>query len=232
MTGAPIAASPRPALTPSRRPRLAFLAATSLSVLKPRFRKALRPIAARLAKAGVTANQVTVASLAGSLLVSALLYLANNPRLFVILPIWLLARMACATIDGTLAIEFGQKSRLGGILNEAGDIISDVALFLPLLSVAPFSAPAIALLIVLTLASELAGISGSMLGSTRRLEGPLGKADRSIVLAVLAIAIATLDGLPDRASMVVPVLCLGLVMTVWNRVRFALAEPCTDGDPR
>ena len=49
---------------------------------------------------------------------------AANHRLFVILPVWLVARTACATIDGTLAIEFGQKSRVGSILNEAGDIIS------------------------------------------------------------------------------------------------------------
>jgi hypothetical protein len=114
-------------------PRLAFLAATSLTFLKPLLRKALRPVAARLYEAGVTANQVTLTSLVGSVLVGAFLCrFAAHSVLFAILPAWLVARTAFAAIDGTLAIEFGQKSRLGGILNEAGDVVSDIALFLPL----------------------------------------------------------------------------------------------------
>jgi CDP-diacylglycerol--glycerol-3-phosphate 3-phosphatidyltransferase len=48
--------------------------------------------------------------------------------------------MARATIDGTLAIDFGRKSRLGGILNEVGDVVSDVVLLVPLAFVAPFTA--------------------------------------------------------------------------------------------
>jgi CDP-diacylglycerol--glycerol-3-phosphate 3-phosphatidyltransferase len=215
--------APRPA-APSRPP-LAFLGATSLTFLKPRFRTALRPVAARLARAGVTANQVTLLSLTGSVLIGALLCFADNPRLFAVLPVWPLVRMACATIDGMLAIEFGQKSRLGGILNEAGDIISDIALFLPLMFVAPFAKTGIGFLILLTVACELAGIAGPMLGSDRRLEGPLGKADRSIVLLVLAIAIAACVPLPGAAWLIVPVLALGLATTLWNRIRFARAEP-------
>jgi CDP-diacylglycerol---glycerol-3-phosphate 3-phosphatidyltransferase len=215
--------APRP-VTPSR-PRLAFIGATSLTFLKPRIRTALRPVAASLARAGVTANQVTLLSLAGSVLIGAFLCVADNPRLFAVLPVWLVVRMACATIDGTLAIEFGQKSRLGGILNEAGDIISDIALFLPLMFVAPFAKSDIGFLILLTVACELAGIAGPMLGSNRRLEGPLGKADRAIVLLVLAIAIAACDPLPRGAWLIVPVLALGLAVTLWNRIRFARADP-------
>jgi CDP-diacylglycerol--glycerol-3-phosphate 3-phosphatidyltransferase len=44
------------------------------------------------------------------------------------LPLWVPVRTACAAIDGTRAIDFEQKSRLGGVLNEVGDIVSDVAL--------------------------------------------------------------------------------------------------------
>jgi CDP-diacylglycerol--glycerol-3-phosphate 3-phosphatidyltransferase len=113
-------------------PRLAFLAETSLTFLKPLLRKALRPVAARLYEAGVTANQVTLTSLVGSVLLGAFLCRFAHSAMFAMLPAWLVARTAFAAIDGTLAIEFGQKSRLGGILNEAGDVVSDIALFLPL----------------------------------------------------------------------------------------------------
>ncbi|WP_165420333.1 CDP-alcohol phosphatidyltransferase family protein [Edaphobacter modestus] len=134
-------------------------------------------------------------------------------------------RTICATIDGTLAIEFGQKSRPGGFLNEAGDIISDIALFFPLAFVPPFSVVRIVFLIALIVLSEVAGIIGPLLGSDRRLEGPLGKSDRSIVLALIGWVTVVYGKLPEGAWLLVPVLCLALVATIWNRLRFALADP-------
>jgi CDP-diacylglycerol--glycerol-3-phosphate 3-phosphatidyltransferase len=134
------------------------------------------------------------------------------------------ARTAFAAIDGTLAVEFGQKSRLGGVLNEVGDVVSDIALFLPLAFVPPFSGASIALVVCFAAMSEFVGMAGTMLSGTRRLEGPLGKVDRSIVLALVAIAIAACGRLPEGARFVVPALCLGLVVTIWNRLRFALVE--------
>jgi CDP-diacylglycerol---glycerol-3-phosphate 3-phosphatidyltransferase len=140
--------------------------------------------------------------------------------------------MACATIDGTLAIEFGQKSRLGGILNEAGDIISEIGLFLPFVFVAPFSKVAITFLILLVILSELAGMAGLLLGSSRRLEGSLGKADRSIVFARIGLTIAVSGRLPEHAFIIVPVLAIALLITIWNRVRFAFADPCGSGSQK
>ena len=88
----------------------------------------------------MTANQVTLASLFGSVAIGVLLCThPTQTALFALLPIWLPVRTVCAALDGTLAIEFGQKSRLGGVLNEVGDIVSDVALFLPLAFIAPFT---------------------------------------------------------------------------------------------
>jgi phosphatidylglycerophosphate synthase len=40
--------------------------------------------------------------------------------------------MALNALDGMLARECNQTSRLGAILNETGDVISDIALYLPL----------------------------------------------------------------------------------------------------
>jgi CDP-diacylglycerol---glycerol-3-phosphate 3-phosphatidyltransferase len=82
----------------------------------------------------------------------------------------------------------------------------------------PFSGASVALVVC------FAAMAGVMLSGTRRLEGPLGKADRSIVLALVAIAIAACGRLPEGAWAIVPALCLGLVITIWNRLRFALAE--------
>src|ERR1700722_15983629 len=77
----------------------------------------------------------------------------SHRALFGLLPVWLLVRMACATIDGTLAIDFGQKSLFGGILNEVGDVGSDVVLLLPLAFVGPFTPVSVGAIVVLTVAS-------------------------------------------------------------------------------
>jgi CDP-diacylglycerol--glycerol-3-phosphate 3-phosphatidyltransferase len=215
---------------PSHAPSVAFLAITLLTPLKPRLKGLLRPVAKNLVEAGVTANQATLVSLAGSIIVGAALYLwPTQTSLFALLPLWLPVRMACAAIDGTMAVEFGQKSRLGGVLNEVGDIASDVALFLSLAFVAPFSPATVFALIALIVLSEVAGVLGPILGSDRRLEGPLGKVDRSVILAALGTIVAIFSYLSQIMLLVMPLLYVGLIITIWNRLRFALADPCNSG---
>src|SRR5580693_2355321 len=94
--------------------------------LKPRFQAVLRPFVGRLAAAGITANQVTVAAAAGSLAVGLLVGWFVEQR-----TMCLLVRMALNAVDGMLAREFRQQSRLGAYLNELGDVVSDAALYAP-----------------------------------------------------------------------------------------------------
>src|SRR5215510_11800714 len=102
----------------------------TLYALKPRFQGLLRPLVARLAAAGVTANQVTVAAAVGSVVVAAIvIWAADRRAVFLLLPLWLLVRMGLNAIDGMLAREHGQKSQLGAYLNEICDVISDAALY-------------------------------------------------------------------------------------------------------
>jgi CDP-diacylglycerol--glycerol-3-phosphate 3-phosphatidyltransferase len=82
--------------------------ATSLTSLKPRLKKPLRPRAVYLARSGVTANPGD----GHVLVVGALLCVfAAESDLFAIPPAWLAARTAYATIDGMLAIEFGPPGK-------------------------------------------------------------------------------------------------------------------------
>jgi CDP-diacylglycerol---glycerol-3-phosphate 3-phosphatidyltransferase len=105
-----------------------------------------------------------------------------------------------------------------------GDVVSDVALLLPFAFVSPFSSASIALLEILTCLSELAGMAGPLLGGNRRLEGPLGKTDRAIVLS-LGMAIALFGPLPESAWIVVPTLAVGSLITARNRLVSAIVEP-------
>ena len=97
--------------------------------LKPRFQQLLRPFVKLLARAGVTANQITVAAGVASVGLGG--WLAAQHRGWIILPIFLFLRMALNAIDGMLAREHGQQSKLGAVLNELLDVVSDAALTVP-----------------------------------------------------------------------------------------------------
>src|SRR5947209_5478822 len=111
----------------------------TLYAVKPRFQRMLRPWVGRLAAAGATANQVTVAAAVGSVACGALVaWFAGHRAVFVLIPLWLLVRMALNAADGMLAREYGQKSLPGFYLNEIADVVSDAALYAPFALGAPF----------------------------------------------------------------------------------------------
>ena len=197
----------------------------TIYALKPRFQALLRPLAASLAGAGVTANLVTVAAALGSIAVGSLLAArAGSRTLFLIIPIWLFARMALNAIDGMLAREFHQKSVLGGYLNEIGDVVSDAALYAPFALVAPFHPFGIGLILLLSVVSEFAGALGPMMGASRRYDGPMGKSDRAFVFGALGLWVGVSGALPAWIVWAVPVLAILLILTVVNRVRAGMRE--------
>lgn len=194
--------------------------------LKPRFQMLLRPLTARLARNRVTANQITLAAAAGSVLLGVILALLPGYRpLFLLLPVWLFCRMALNAIDGMLAREHGQKSRLGGYLNELCDVISDAALMLPFAFVGPFDLPSVASVIFLAALSEYAGALGPLVGASRRYDGPLGKSDRALVTGALGLWVGLGLPLPSLAFWLMPALAALVIVTIVNRIRAGLAEP-------
>ena len=193
--------------------------------LKPRFQALLRPLVRRLADGGVTANQVTLAAAIGSVALGILLCCkSHNHALFLLLPVWLAVRMALNAIDGMLAREFGQKSRLGGYLNELCDVVSDAALLLPFALIAPFSQPTVFAVIGLAIVAEYAGVMGPLVGASRRYDGPLGKSDRAALVGALALWIGLGLPLAPWMAWAMPMAALLLVLTTINRVRRGLRE--------
>lgn len=160
----------------------------TLYELKPGFQKLLRPLVARLAAAGVTANQVTIATGLASVMLGA--GLAIEHRGWILLPIFLFGRMALNAMDGMLALEHGQKSRLGAVLNELTDVISDAALTLPFAILPGWNPVAAGGAIFFAALTEMAGVLGLTIGNTRRYDGPFGKSDRALALGILGAWLA------------------------------------------
>jgi CDP-diacylglycerol---glycerol-3-phosphate 3-phosphatidyltransferase len=202
----------------------------TLYALKPRFQGLLRPLVARLASGGVTANQVTLLAAAGSLVIAALVvWKAEHRILFLLLPVWFLVRMALNAIDGMLAREFGQKSRVGAYLNELCDVVSDAALYLPFAFVAPFSSLGVGVAVFLSALTEFAGILGPTVEASRRYDGPLGKSDRALTFGALGLWVGVGAPLPDWMSWFFPLINVFLIITVVNRVRAGLREAASAG---
>lgn len=180
----------------------------SLYQLKSQFQDQLRPISDALVEQKVTANQVTVSAVLLSL---GTAYMIAKPAteqqaLWLLLPSSLFVRMALNAIDGMMAREHGQASRLGAVLNEVGDIVADTAL---IASLAPhfangnLQASAVNLpnrisiyqrhiigLIALSIGTELLAIISNKSLGVRANQGPLGKSDRAFVLGVLGTVMA------------------------------------------
>ena len=197
----------------------------SIYELKPRFQALLRPLVARLYAMGITANQVTVAACAISVALGLWLFAARPPAAtFALIPLWMFLRMAFNAIDGMLAREFGQQSKLGAYLNELTDVIADAALALPFAAVAPFAPVWVATFAVLAGLSEFAGALGPTLGATRRYDGPMGKSDRAFALGAIALWIGIAGLLPSWAAWLFPALCALVAWTIVRRVRNGLRE--------
>ena len=202
----------------------------SVYQLKPRFLGLLRPVSRHLAQRGITANQITMLACGLSLGYGALLALAANTvlgrYLWLGLPLWLFIRMALNAIDGQLAREFNQKSRLGGLLNEMGDVLADAALFAPLALVSGIWPWAVALFIWLALLTEYAGVCGLLIGGGRRYEGPMGKSDRATLIGGLGLWLGAdwpiASPLP-WLSLILLLATAAMGLTCYNRLRAALA---------
>ncbi|MCS3806119.1 phosphatidylglycerophosphate synthase [Chromobacterium alkanivorans] len=196
----------------------------SIYQLKSRFQDLLRPLLRGLVAVGVTANHVTVGAMLASVAYGGWLACQpGQPLPWLLLPLFLFLRMALNAIDGMLAREHGQKSRLGGILNEVGDVVSDAALYLPFALL--LAQPAWAVLAVaLALLTEFVGVLGPSLGATRRYDGPMGKSDRAFAYGAYGLLLGLWPQAAAWGGWVFGLSAALMALTCVNRARAILKE--------
>jgi CDP-diacylglycerol--glycerol-3-phosphate 3-phosphatidyltransferase len=178
-----------------------------------------------LARAGATPNAVTVVALAMSVAAGAAIATHPTSRWpLAILPAILFVRMALNALDGMMARELGLSSTLGAALNEAGDVISDVAVYAPFVQIAPLSPAAVSVAVMLTVLTEVVGMAPVRLAGTRRYDGPMGKSDRAVAFSLIAIAITAGGRVVAWSPAILAGVIVLLVLTVLNRSTHALRE--------
>ncbi len=197
----------------------------SIYQLKPAFQNVLRPLTHALAAAHVTANHVTLTALALSCIVGgAIASRPDQTSLLLLLPGTLFVRMALNAIDGMLAREHNMKTRLGAVLNELGDVVSDTALYLPLALVPAFNQWLVVSIIILAVMVEMTGIVAVQIGASRNYAGPMGKSDRAFAFGLIALllGVGVTEGTWVTAAL--SIMLLLSLFTIYNRARQALRE--------
>lgn len=193
--------------------------------LKPAFQKLLRPLCRVLKEAGISPNHITIGAVVLSVIMgSTIVAFSTSTWPLLALPAFLFVRMALNAIDGMMAREYGMTSKLGGVLNELGDVVSDVVVYLPLAMIPAIPVAPIVSLVVLAVISEMAGVVAVQIGGTRRYDGPMGKSDRALVLGLLALLMPS-NAIPE---VWMPTILWGvsglLVVTIFNRCSRGLKE--------
>jgi CDP-diacylglycerol--glycerol-3-phosphate 3-phosphatidyltransferase len=187
--------------------------------VKPAFQRSLEGIQHWLVERHVHPDVLTFAALGLSVVGGAAVYVAPDAVwMLAAIPPIALVRTALNALDGLVAKQTGLARPWGEVLNEFSDRLADVALF----GGVALASPSIHLLgaatvVTMLLASYLAILSKAA-GGRRQYAGPMGKADRMIVLGVAA-ALGLVLPLPWAYNGCLLVVLVGLVPTIVQRAR-------------
>lgn len=192
--------------------------------IKPKFQRLLRPMVNAIYARGYTANQVTLFTFFFCFLYAIIFSIfITSSFILMLFPIILFLRMALNAIDGLLAREHDQKTPLGAILNELTDMTSDVVLYLPFALYPGIQPWLLVLIVILSLMSEAVGLSGLLVGATRRYDGPMGKSDRAFAFSTLAIWLA-LFHFSTGVNWILGFIASLIIFTIANRIYQILRE--------
>lgn len=191
--------------------------------IKPQFQKLLTPVLVFLHKRNVSANRITVSACVLSLVIGILFWFADCHRAFLLaLPLGLLVRMALNALDGMMARQHNQVSKAGEMLNEVGDVVSDVLVFFPLLKFQAESFYLVVIFILLGIINEFAGVMGKVISGERRYEGPMGKSDRAFLLGVYGVLGLFSVDIANCSAYIFAVIILLLAVSTFIRIKKAL----------
>lgn len=202
---------------------------SGIYALKPWFVGRLRTVEDVLVARRVSPNTLTLAAVLVSVAAGAAVVggtALDQPLLWVATLPLCVVRLALNALDGSVARRLGMSSRRGVALNELGDRACDLAMFAALVAVAPVWLVLIAISTI-TLTST-AGLATQLITGIRETGGPMGKADRVVLLGLAAATAGAVDSHIPFLVVLALVVAGGIVTTA-SRVAHLSEEP---GDVR
>jgi CDP-diacylglycerol--glycerol-3-phosphate 3-phosphatidyltransferase len=113
---------------------------------------------------------------------------------------------------------------LGAVLNELGDAVSDLGLYLPLAFIDERALWPVVAFSIGAVLTEFCGVLGRALGASRRYDGPLGKSDRAFLVGALGVVTFLLPRALDFWMWIFSAAALLAALTCLNRLRKAIGE--------
>jgi len=168
----------------------------SIYKIKPKFQQLLMPLLKLLRRLGISPNSITIFSILLSFGIAYFFWnMSDNSSYFLIIAFGLLLRMMLNALDGMMARIYNLQSKLGEVLNEVGDIISDVAIYFPLILFESLEVEIAIIFILLSIINEFCGLIAKVISRERRYDGPMGKSDRAFLVGVICIIYYFTNGL-------------------------------------
>jgi CDP-diacylglycerol--glycerol-3-phosphate 3-phosphatidyltransferase len=194
----------------------------SVYTIKPKFQALLLPILRGLHKLGVSANMITWTAILLSVGIGVFMYLYPGKLSLMLLPVSLLVRMALNALDGMMARMYNMQSKMGEILNELGDVVSDFVMFYPIGVLFQLNHSLLITFLFLALINEYSGILSKAVSNERRYDGPMGKSDRAMVVGLVSILALIFPSLLAYSNYVFFAICLLLIVSTYVRINKSL----------
>jgi CDP-diacylglycerol---glycerol-3-phosphate 3-phosphatidyltransferase len=154
-------------------------------LLKPAFQRSLGGVERWLVARRVHPDWLTGLALVLSIGGGVCLYAAPGQRwLLALVPVVAVVRTALNALDGLVARTLGLARPWGEVLNELSDRVADVALIGGLALASPANLLLGTGALVAMLLSSYLAILSKAAGGRRQYMGPMGKADRMVLLAI------------------------------------------------
>lgn len=194
----------------------------SLYQIKPKFQQLLKPILVALHKAGIKANMITWAAILLSLVTGIFIWFHPFGISLLILPLSLLLRMALNALDGMMARTYNMQSKMGEVLNELGDVVSDLCMFIPLMKLFSIDPFIFLIFLFLSILNEFTGVLGKAVTGERRYEGPMGKSDRALIVGLISLILFITDFITPYVNYTFIIVSLLLLLSTITRIRVML----------
>lgn len=190
--------------------------------IKPKFQQLLKPILASLYKLGVTANHLTIFAILFSAALGVAFWYHPYGQLFLVIPAGLFFRMALNALDGMMARTYNMQSKLGEILNEFGDVVSDLFIYIPLIKLLGVKWYFVLGFVILSILNEFAGVLAKIISGERRYDGPMGKSDRAFLVGIICLLYFFWSDIHLYINYVFSGAMILLLLSTFNRLRNGL----------
>ena len=201
--------------------------------LKVRSLRIMQAIARKLSGAGLTPNQISIASVVFAAFASiCILNISKSESVSawlmpIIAALFIQCRFLCNLFDGMVAVEGGKGTKSGELFNDIPDRIADAVL---LISVGYATTPLFLADILGWICALLAVMTAyirtlaTAIGAPTRFIGPMAKQHRMAILTI-ALMFTALESMYTNAFyalyIALIIIMLGCCATVWRRARAA-----------